>query len=368
MVAEQLLQHSSSQLFFRRTTGVKSNHPCKHEQHRKHRSSINDAASKMVHQSLPELVWMSRLTYVAFAIFCYVLIFGTFRDIGVVTTTDPITNNIIRNRSNIYNENTVAFAVVITSCGGHKDTTFEIVEGASVLRYSIHQNSMRGTNGGKYDYQLYALYHPDAVVCASTLTELGFIVQPHDTPVRVEDIQTDLLRERIVSNGCCGEKELIKLAAFTLIQHPLVVLLDIDVLILQPLDRLFDFMLNTKQLPRADDFLYVNKPALVGRNTNVTIPQHVDLLYTTDYAMVNPERKIKPTQGGFVILRPNQTVYDDFVSIVKEGDFRFDGPSDLGWGGRTGRFWGGTYFHSREWTFLVASKDPHIPITHSEQR
>jgi hypothetical protein len=33
------------------------------------------------------------------------------------------------------------------------------------------------------------------------------------------------------------------------------------------------------------------------------------------------------------------------LAIVLEGDFRYDDNSDkgLGWGGRTGHFWGGTY-------------------------
>ena len=280
--------------------------------------------------------------------------------------------------TNQHRATTIAYVVTITSCEGHeRDNTFQIVEGASVLRHSIHMNSIRSQNSNIntssstssiYDYQLYAFYHPDAVACAIPLLEFGYIIEARPTPVQVADIQNPLLRERIVKNGCCGEKELIKLEAFTLTSYPLVVLLDIDTLILQPLDRLFQFMLLPSKeekdhpptrpqrttIPLDDDDLlyYPNKPALGGRNTNVTIDFHssssssIDFLYTTDYAMVNADRYIKPVQGGFVILRPNRTIYNDFIHIVQVGDFQFEGNTDLGWGGRTGRFWGGTYFFS----------------------
>jgi hypothetical protein len=194
------------------------------------------------------------------------------------------------------------------------------VEGAAVLKHSIHQNSIRntysnGTSRSRYDYQLYAFYHPEARACAHVLQELGYAVQERDTPVNVKDIRGDFLRERIEKNGCCGERELIKFEAFTLTQHPIVVMVDLDVLVLKPLDRLFDFILDSRNRPLDDDLLFPEKH----------IPERIDVLYTTDYAMVNPGRKYKPTQGGFVVLRPNMTIYKDFVDIITEGNFQEDG-------------------------------------------
>lgn len=53
--------------------------------------------------------------------------------------------------------------------------------------------------------------------------------------------------------------------------------------------------------------------------------------------MVNPGRKYKPVQGGFLVLRPDQSVYNEYVEILKEGDFR----EGQGWGGkRVGPFYG----------------------------
>ena len=73
---------------------------------------------------------------------------------------------------------------------------------------------------------------------------LGFELLERETFVKVADIQGEFLRSKIEKNGCCGEKELIKLEAYTLIQHPIVVHLDLDVLVLKPLDDLFDVMLD----------------------------------------------------------------------------------------------------------------------------
>lgn len=133
---------------------------------------------------------------------------------------------------------TVGYAVTITGCGSDP-----ITEGAAVLQRSIHLASIHGPLGGRYDYKMYAIYHTDGTECAMPLADLGYEMLQRDTPVLVADIQGDFLRENIESNGCCGEKELIKLEAYTLIQHPIVVHLDLDVLILKPLDALFDWMM-----------------------------------------------------------------------------------------------------------------------------
>jgi hypothetical protein len=133
---------------------------------------------------------------------------------------------------------TIGYAVTITGCGSDP-----ITEGAAVLKHAVHLVSSQGNKGGRYNYQMYAIYHPDAEVCALPLQDLGYTLLKRDTPVAVKDIQGKYLRENIEKGGCCGEKELVKLEAYTLIQHPIVVHLDLDVLILKPMDALFDWML-----------------------------------------------------------------------------------------------------------------------------
>lgn len=65
-------------------------------------------------------------------------------------------------------------------------------------------------------------------------------------------------------------------------------------------------------------------------------PKDIHVLYTSDYAMVPPDEDVKPAQGGFLVLRPNHTIYNDIVAIVREGDFN----EGTGWGNQTGIFWG----------------------------
>ena len=310
-------------------------------------------ADRIVRRSLPEIVMISRLAYLALALVCYSVLQSVWLEHDVFESSSSssslvnlhdhlqeLQDTIASGRRQTLTQQQhqqhrphqdgpkIAFVVTVTSCGGHKGIPFEIIEGAAVLRYSVAQNLLR------YNYEMYALYHPDAVDCASTLQQLGYTVLARDTPVVVTDIRGDILRERIVNNGCCGEKELIKLEAFTLTDHPVVVLMDLDVLVMKPMDHLIDFILDPTKLPDRDNLLW--------RKDQTTIPETIDLLYTTDYAMVNPGRKVKPTQGGFVILRPNRTIYDEFVEVIKEGDFRdTDG---AGWGGKTGKFWGAMTF------------------------
>jgi hypothetical protein len=133
---------------------------------------------------------------------------------------------------------TIGFAVTITGCGSDP-----ITEGAAVLKHAIHLASVHGNLGGRYDYKMYAIYHPDGYSCAAALEDLGFTLLKRETPVAVKDIQGEFLRENIVKNGCCGEKELVKLEAYTLTDHPVVVHLDLDVVVLKPMDALFDWML-----------------------------------------------------------------------------------------------------------------------------
>jgi hypothetical protein len=133
---------------------------------------------------------------------------------------------------------TIGWAVTITGCGSDP-----ITEGAAVLKHSIHLTSVHGDMGGRYDYKMYAIYHPDGEKCAKSLESLGYTLIKRDTPVAVKDIQGEYLRSKIHDNGCCGEKELVKLEAYTLTDHPVVVHMDLDTVVLKPLDSLFDWML-----------------------------------------------------------------------------------------------------------------------------
>ena len=241
------------------------------------------------------------------------------------------------NRSSSNDPPKIAYAVSLTGCGGAFNQTtadpnarsFQIAEGAAVLAHSIHRASSRDASsglGGRYDYELVAIYHPDAEPCVGILRELGYRLIRRDVFVEVEEIQGDFLRETIRSSGCCGEKELIKMEAYALLEYPLVLIVDLDCLIFKPLDTLFDYMLHN-----------IAPPPVHLQRPNNALPSNVSLLYTLDYAVVSPARKIKPIQGGFLLIRPDMEVYEELRSIMKEGDYRKKG----GWAGKTGKYWGG---------------------------
>ena len=246
------------------------------------------------------------------------------RPVSVGNKPPPVTaqagDNVLKNTP------TIAYAVSVTGCGSDP-----ITEGGAVLQHSIHRASVHGTLKGKYDYKLFAIYHPDAAACAKPLAALGYELLEREVMVNVDDIEGDFLRSKIRTNGCCGEKELIKLEAYRLTDYPIVVHLDLDVLVLKPLDDLFDLMLEgTSSVSNQETFLMPNQ----------NIPDRINAFYTYDYNMVGPRVEYKPVQGGFFVTRPDMDVYEEYRAIVKKGDFR----QGSGWGGKVGPFHGSMTF------------------------
>ena len=132
---------------------------------------------------------------------------------------------------------TIAYAVSLTSCGktststsgtgGHSsDSSFH--EGAAVLAHSIHLSSIQNYHISQsvFDYHLVAFVHPEAESCCHIFRELGYEVMIRETPFNVTDIKMPFLKEHIVKSGCCGEKEYLKLYAYSLLEFPVVVHLD----------------------------------------------------------------------------------------------------------------------------------------------
>jgi hypothetical protein len=231
------------------------------------------------------------------------------------------------------------------------------MDGAAVLQYSI-----RNATGAKskYRYQFYAIYHPNATACAQSLGSLGYVMMEREFPVQLLEIRNPFYRgilprsgtslghpfyrrspvsptsNPLRAEGCCGEKELLKFEAFLLTQHPVVVLVDMDVLVLKPLDDILDLIIFNKRPP--DDEHSTGARHLMWPQRK--IPEDIWLLYVNDYALVYPEDPIKPTQGGFAVFKPNRTIYDDIVNIVRDGDYH----PDLGWRNQSGVFWGSTTY------------------------
>ena len=221
---------------------------------------------------------------------------------------------------------TIAYCISVTSCGGKDEG---ISEGAAVLAHSIRRQK---TQGSRYDAKLYAFVHPVAEHCsAEKLARLGYQVQVRETPINATQIKGEFLRRTIQIRGCCQEKELLKLYAYTL-SEPVSVHLDVDFLILKPLDKLFDAIIGGVSSSSLDS----QEIEYGGNGESVTTPRKVDAFFTRDYNLSNRGKKAG-MQGGFLIVRPSLDVYEEYRQIILEGDHRKgSGWSGLGHGGYYG--------------------------------
>ena len=235
---------------------------------------------------------------------------------------------------------TIGYAVTVSSCPSNNDSRGDfgagISDGAAILQHSIHLNSIQNypTSQSLYDYKMYALVHVEAESCARPALEpLGYDILVRDVPVPLKEIEGKYLREKVSENGCCGEMELVKLYAYTLTQHPVVVHLDLDTLVLKPMDKLYDVMINGPPKDGSnggievafDDPLMLSSAVAISKNEKNTI----DAFFTRDYNMAHPGMKHVGVQGGFLVLRPSIDAFNEFISIIRKGDFQ----ENKGWGG-----------------------------------
>jgi hypothetical protein len=263
----------------------------------------------------------------------------------------------------------IAYAISLTSCSESPS----LVDGAAALAHSIHLNSIRNTNTinktppSKYDYKLYAFIHTSVIEeggennkdvknnrCASILKTIGYEIMVVDIPVPLNEIENEFLRTKLPSNGCCGEKEFIKLWSYTLTQHPFVVHLDLDTIVMKPMDELFDYGLYGTPLSEMEvggkNLSEQEEAAKKGiimwnKEEQKSIEDknnwsNINAFFTRDYNMRPAGKKPVGVQGGFLIVRPSQTVFSEFQSIIRKGDFQ----SGKGWGGLGYQFYGAMTF------------------------
>ena len=106
-------------------------------------------------------------------------------------------------------------------------------------------------------------------------------------------------------SGCCGADEFLKLWAYTLTEYHRVIHLDMDSVVFQNMDEIYNL--------------------------------DKELLYTGDWNMKGSSPAV-PAQGGFLVIRPSKERFEEYRAIIRKGDF-----GARGWGGSgIGRFWGGT--------------------------
>ena len=200
---------------------------------------------------------------------------------------------------------------------------------------------------------MYAFIHPDAVNCSDDMRRIGYEVQVRPTPINVTDIRGGL-KDHVNGASCCGATESLKLYSYLLSDHEIVVHLDMDVVVLQPLDDLFDSMLEGPDSPARRRL-----PAMWVDNVT-ELPEQIDAFFTRDYNMLSSTKKREPkqtgVQGGFIVLRPNETIFQASLDTILEGHYN----PGHGWGGSKLRY--GGYYGAAQvqglWSFVYGHLYP----------
>ena len=230
---------------------------------------------------------------------------------------------------------TVAYVIPILEC----DPKEPIWDGAAVLARSIIlQHSTWSSN---YTFKLFAIVHSDIVeevqgddetsatnICIENLAKLGYEILLKDNPIHPHHIRKDGF---LKFNLAISAKDYIKLYAYTLVDYPIVVVLEPATFLLNPLDELFDSMLEPSGSPEAKAAKQKVNFHETGSNT---FPIHsIDAYFTRDYTTLQPtnvKTKIAGFQHGFLVIKPSQLVFDEILQIVKDGTYA----RDMGWGHR----------------------------------
>lgn len=217
----------------------------------------------------------------------------------------PIRSEALPSAAAVSPKKLVAYVVTVTEDG-------HFVDGAAVLAHSIMSVHKRS----QYASELMAFVSPRVSNSSrKALRVVGFNrIMEKELPINVTQIAGKRLREQwsmdSSKGGCCGAWELLKLYAWTLTDYYRVVHVDMDCMLLQPIDELFDI--------------------------------DATLVYTADYNMMNQkhrEKNMEPAvQGGFLVIRPSFETFHALVAVEQEGNW--DGSwakSGIGswWGGST---------------------------------
>lgn len=222
----------------------------------------------------------------------------------------------------------IAYVISLIKCGDHQSNIGGLVDAATVFAYSVHRHSVRHTfSHSKYDFKLYALVHEQAESCSGSLKDLGFEILVRDTPVKLHEISSDTLRKHAPRAWCCGDAEFIKLYAYTLLEHDIVVHVDIDFIFTKPMDDLYNAMLLDAHSPQAQA---ARNNIPLERPTDPW-PDNIEAFVTRDWGQVIPGRKAG-YQAGFVVLRPSMEIFEQVLETIRKTDYDEGYSHENGWG------------------------------------
>jgi hypothetical protein len=226
----------------------------------------------------------------------------------------------------VLEEVSIAFTITITSCP--PNATYVTIDGPAVLSHSIHllHSNLNHSKSSNYrNYSLYAIIHPDAEACTRHLPKFGYKRLIRYLPFKIRKIKSLEYRRFIELNGCCGSREFLKLWAYTLVQHNVVVQLDVDGFLNLPLDPLLDVMLKQKYFSSSD--IDTSEKFLEPRfrlHPWFEKLSGIDFAFTRDYyqqSKITTDRQRYGVQGGFLVLRPSWDIFQDMTRLLLEGNY-----------------------------------------------
>ena len=248
---------------------------------------------------------------------------------------------------------TVAYLISITTCKKRFENT--INDGGAVLKKSIDLNSYPLNKNSRYKNDAFILVTPETANsnCVAILQKAGFAPILVDFPVNPDKIQQvegyTELRKDIRRDGCCGEKEFIKLHAYSMTDYKVAIHLDLDTLVVKPMDPIFDAMVFP---PNTKEGLEARKRLFAPENRDLEFPYRrlasalytpdvpleelaINAYYTKDYNMFprnvqNRGGKVG-MQGGVIIVRPNNATRDEIIRKVESGLFYEGRDKHSGW-------------------------------------
>jgi hypothetical protein len=237
----------------------------------------------------------------------------------------------------------IAHVVSLIKCTKQASVT-GFLDAAAVLRHSIHQQSIHAASSSssspppsKYSYKMYAIVHEDCQDHAKLLDRLGYTSMIQPSPVLLTDIEPGWYRDHVEAENCCGSKEFIKLYAYTLLDHPIVIHWDMDVAILKPLEDVYDSMLYPADSPQGMQA----RRRLQVQHPERPLPDPIDAFFTRDITSAQPWEIRQGVQGGFLVARPSMEHFQAYLQFIKRGNYtkgrgNFNGWDNLGYGGFQG--------------------------------
>jgi len=178
---------------------------------------------------------------------------------------------------------------------------------------------------------MYAIVHSSAEQCSDVLKELGYTILVKDPPVKPNEIKGEYLRKNVHKEWCCGSDEFVKLYAYTIVDHPIVVHTDIDFMYYRPMDDLYDAMLlppDSEDGREARRRIEMEYPERRG-----DMPEDIRAYLTRDYHQVIPGRT-PAFQAGFIVLKPDLEVFREYLEVIREGNYVGGFSRENGWGGK----------------------------------